>query len=47
MQTSLTIPSLLAAYRDGSLTPTALIEALLARNARYPDHAIWITPPER
>ncbi|CAZ90272.1 Allophanate hydrolase [Thiomonas arsenitoxydans] len=44
---SLTIPALHAAYRDGSLTPTALIEELLARSARYPDHAIWITPPER
>ncbi len=44
---SLTIPALHAAYRDGSLTPTSLIEELLARSARYPDHAIWITPPER
>ncbi|MDD4887825.1 MAG: allophanate hydrolase [Thiomonas sp.] len=44
---SLTLPALHAAYRDGSLTPTALIEELLARSARYPDHAIWITPPER
>lgn len=47
MSTSLTIPALLDAYRDGTLTPTALVEELLARNARYPDHAIWITPPER
>ena len=47
MITSLTIPALHAAYRDGSLTPTALIEELLARCARYPDHAIWITPPDR
>jgi allophanate hydrolase len=47
MITSLTIPALHAAYRDGSLTPSALIEELLARSAQYPDHAIWITPPER
>ena len=47
MPTSLTIPALLDAYRAGTLTPTALVEELLARHARYPDHAIWITPPER
>ncbi|MHB1668332.1 MAG: allophanate hydrolase [Thiomonas sp.] len=47
MLESLTIPALHAAYRNAGLTPTALIEELLARNARYPDHAIWITPPER
>jgi len=47
MITSLTIPALHAAYRNGSLTPTALIEELLERCAQYPDHAIWITPPER
>jgi len=47
MITSLTIPALQAAYHDGSLTPSALIEELLARCAQYPDHAIWITPPER
>ena len=47
MSTSLTIPALLDAYRAGTLTPTALVEELLARHARYPDHAIWITPPER
>ena len=43
---SLTIPALHTAYRDGRLTPTALVEALLERAAQYPDHAIWITPPD-
>ena len=47
MPTSLTFSALLSAYRTHALTPTALVEELLARNARYPDHAIWITPPER
>ena len=46
MTSSLTIPALHAAYRDGSLTPTALIDALLERAAQVPDHAIWITPPD-
>lgn len=43
---SLTIPALHAAYRDGRLTPTALVDALLERAAQHPDHAIWITPPD-
>ncbi|WP_449370612.1 allophanate hydrolase [Thiomonas sp.] len=43
---SLTIPALLSAYRDGRLTPAALVDALLQRAAQYPDHAIWITPPD-
>lgn len=43
---SLTIPALQAAYRDGRITPTALVDALLERAAKYPDHAIWITPPD-
>ena len=47
MPESLTIPSLLAAYRDGGLTPSALVDALIERNARLPDHAIWIAPPDR
>ncbi|MDE2254142.1 MAG: allophanate hydrolase [Betaproteobacteria bacterium] len=47
MLTSLKFSALLSAYRTNALTPTALVEELLARSARYPDHAIWITPPER
>ena len=43
---SLTIPALHAAYREGRLTPTALVDVLLQRAALYPDHAIWITPPD-
>ena len=46
MINSLTIPALHTAYRDGRLTPTALVEALLERATQYPDHAIWITPPD-
>lgn len=47
MITSLSIPALQTAYRNGSLRPTALIEELLERCAQYPEHAIWITPPQR
>ncbi len=43
---SLTIPALHAAYRDGRLTPRVLVDALLDRAAQYPDHAVWITPPD-
>ena len=45
--TSLAIPALLAAYRSGSLTPSMVVDQLLTHNDLYPEHAIWITPPER
>ncbi len=44
---SLTIPALLAAYRTAALTPSELIEEILARQAQHADHGIWITPPDR
>ncbi len=47
MATSLYIHNLLSAYRSGQITPTILVEQLLERSARHPDHAIWITPPQR
>lgn len=43
---SLTIAALQASYRSGALTPSLLVEELLRRCADYPEHAIWITPPE-
>lgn len=33
------------AYRDGTLTPEELIEAILERNEHYSDYHIWIVPP--
>ena len=39
---SLDLPSLQAAYAAGSLTPTRLVDALLARIESYDDPAIWI-----
>ncbi|WP_291520601.1 allophanate hydrolase, partial [Acidithiobacillus sp.] len=47
MSSSLYIHNLRSAYRSGQLTPTSLVEELLERSARYTDHAIWITPPQR
>ena len=47
MCSSLYIHNLWSAYRSGQLTPTSLVEELLERSARYTDHAIWITPPQR
>ena len=40
----MTIPSILHAYRDGSLSPEDLIDHLLLRSESYADHNIWITP---
>jgi len=39
----LEISSIHAAYRDGSLTPVALFEALIARLDEYPDKAVFIS----
>jgi len=47
MITSLTIPALRDAYRQGILTPTQLVEEIYTRHQAYPDHAIWITPPDQ
>ena len=47
MSSSLYIHNLRSAYCSGQLTPTSLVEELLERSARYTDHAIWITPPQR
>ncbi|RKR07638.1 allophanate hydrolase [Kushneria sinocarnis] len=41
--TDLTIAGLQRAYRDGSLTPDALIDRLLSRIDAHGDPAIWIT----
>ena len=39
----LEISSIHAAYRDGSLTPPALFEALIARMNAYADKAVFIS----
>jgi allophanate hydrolase len=39
----LEIPAILAAYKDGSLTPVALFEDLIARMDAYPDRAVFIS----
>jgi allophanate hydrolase len=39
----LEVSSIHAAYRDGSLTPVALFEALIARIDDYPDKAVFIS----
>ncbi len=41
------IAGLQAAYAGGSLGPTAVVEAILARNDALADPAIWIAPPDR
>lgn len=40
---NMTIPSILCAYRDKSLSPESLIDQLLLRSKNYDDHNIWIT----
>jgi allophanate hydrolase len=44
---SLQISKLQQSYRDGTLTPTQLIDELLARCANYASHNIWITLLDR
>ncbi len=39
---SLDLTTLRAAYADGTLTPTALVDDILARLAAYADAAVWI-----
>ncbi|MBL1319502.1 MAG: allophanate hydrolase [Methylophaga sp.] len=39
----MTIPRILHAYRDKSLSPESLIDQLLLRSKNYDDHNIWIT----
>lgn len=41
------IATLHARYRDGTLTPTRVVEALLDRIAAYPDKAVWISLRDR
>jgi allophanate hydrolase len=41
------IAALRAAYADGSLTPTRLVEDLLHAGGVHADRNIWILPPER
>jgi allophanate hydrolase len=41
------IAALAAAYRDGSLAPTRLVEDLLAAAPAFDDRHIWIVPPAR
>ncbi|MFO1067075.1 MAG: allophanate hydrolase [Geminicoccaceae bacterium] len=43
---SLSVAQLRAACIAGSVTPTAVVEAVLARNAEVGDPAIWITAPD-
>jgi len=40
---NMTIPEIQQAYRDGALTPLALIEHLLTASEKYDDHNIWIS----
>ena len=44
---SLQLSNLQQAYRDGTLTPTQLIDEILARCATFTEHNIWITLFER
>ncbi len=39
------IAALRAAYADGSLTPTRLVEDLLHAGGVHADRNIWILPP--
>jgi allophanate hydrolase len=40
------IAALAAAYKEGSLTPTRLVEELLFAHAASIDHNVWIQPPD-
>ncbi|PLZ00618.1 allophanate hydrolase [Burkholderia sp. WAC0059] len=42
-----TLASLRARYRDGSLTPTQLVETIAARTAADDSHHVWIRPLTR
>ncbi len=42
MNLDLSLAALRGAYEAGSLTPTRLVEALIARRREFPDHHIWI-----
>ncbi len=46
MISSLTLPTLQAAYRSGALTPSRLVEQLLQRSDESEGHAVWISPPD-
>src|SRR5215213_6924747 len=41
------IAGLQAAYAGSSLSPTAVVQAILDRNEAVADPSIWIVPPER
>lgn len=42
----MSLAALTAAYRAGSLTPTQLVEEILAADPAFSDHNIWILPPD-
>ena len=44
---SLQLSDLQKAYRDGTLTPTQVIDEILSRCARFTEHNIWITLLDR
>ncbi|MEO5863030.1 MAG: amidase family protein, partial [Burkholderiales bacterium] len=44
---SLQLSELQQAYRRGPLTPSQLVDDILTRCARYPEHNIWITLLDR
>jgi len=43
MSVDLSLPSLANAYRDGTLTPLALVEKLIEARRQYADRKIWIS----
>ena len=44
---SLQLSDLQKAYRDGTLTPTQVIDEILTRCTKFPEHNVWITLLDR